>query len=107
MPQMSPRLRKADSRGTHLKGDTQSFIVRIWHESKDSKGNVVVWRGFVERVGNAKRLYFHDLNRAMGFIQEEVGLDTSRSYGEESHYGSNRIKKALLTFLRCLIIHKD
>ncbi len=57
-----------------MNGDTQSFIVRIWREAVDTAGNVVTWRGSIDHVGTGRRVYFHDLDSALRFIQQQVGL---------------------------------
>jgi len=59
-------------------GDTQSFIVRIWHEGVDATGNIVAWRGSIDHVGSGRRVYFHDLNGALRFIQDQAGVRVSR-----------------------------
>jgi hypothetical protein len=61
-----------------LQSDTHSFIIRIWHEAVDSKGNIVAWRGSIDYVGNDQRLYFYDLDGIVRFIQEQAGLNVSR-----------------------------
>lgn len=58
--------------------DTHSFIVRIWHEAYDGEGHVTAWRGSIERVGDDKRLYFHDLEAVQRFIQEQAGVGNGR-----------------------------
>ena len=55
---------------TPLENDTQSFIIRIWHERVDEEKNITVWRGSIDHVGTGKRLYFHDLNGIARFIQD-------------------------------------
>ncbi len=57
-----------------MRGDTQSFIVRIWHEVIDKEGRIVVWRGSIDHVGSDKRMYFNDLGAVARFIQERIGL---------------------------------
>lgn len=61
-----------------VQGDTHSFIVRIWHETEDDEGNIIVWRGSVDHVGSDKRLYFQDLDGMVRFIEEQVGSNDSR-----------------------------
>ena len=61
-----------------MHGDTQSFIVRIWHEGVDTAGNIVAWRGSVDDVGSGRRVYFRDLDGAFRFIQEQIGLRAKR-----------------------------
>ena len=59
--------------------DTQSFIVRIWQEATDNEANTVTWRGSIDHVNSAKRLYFQDWDAAVSFIQEESGLQGEQS----------------------------
>jgi hypothetical protein len=58
-----------------MQGDTQSFVVRIWQEAVDGAGNTVAWRGSIDHVNSAKRLYFQDWDRFVHFIQEESGVN--------------------------------
>ena len=57
-----------------LEGDTQAFVVRVWHEATDEEGHATAVRGSIDHVGSGKRLYFHDLNGIVRFIQEYVSL---------------------------------
>ncbi len=66
-------------REIHVQGDTQAFIVRIWHEALDDEGNITAWRGSIDHVGRDQRLYFHDLDGIVRFIQEQTGVDSRRS----------------------------
>lgn len=52
--------------------DTHSFIVRIWHEGRDSAGQITAWRGFIEHVGEGERRYFVDLREVSRYIREHV-----------------------------------
>lgn len=61
-----------------MQGDTQAFIVRIWHEALDDEGHIAAWRGSIEHVGSDKRLYFQDLDSLVGFIQEQLGIEAKR-----------------------------
>jgi hypothetical protein len=54
--------------------DTQSFVVRIWQEAIDNEGSTVTWRGSIDHVNSARRLYFQDWETVLSFIQEESGL---------------------------------
>jgi hypothetical protein len=54
-------------------GNTQSFIVRIWHET-DGQGKDTSWRGMIIHVGSGKRAYFHNLNSIKRFVQERTGM---------------------------------
>jgi len=57
-----------------LKNDTHSFIIRVWYEAQDSEGNILVWRGSIDHVGSNKRLYFHNFDGIVRFIQEQSGV---------------------------------
>jgi hypothetical protein len=57
-----------------MHGNTNSFVVRIWHEAVDSEGNVTTWRGSIEHVGSARRLYFQDLDQLVAFIEDHAGV---------------------------------
>ena len=59
-----------------MHSDTQSFIVRIWHEAVDGDGKVLAWRGSIDHVGNARRLHFQDLEEVVRFIAEETCIQT-------------------------------
>ncbi len=68
---------QTNSAGTS--SDTQSFVVRIWHEELDEQGHIVAWRGSADHVGSDERFHFDDLERLVLFIQERVGLTHRRS----------------------------
>ena len=57
-----------------MHGNTNSFVARIWHEAVDSEGNVTTWRGSIEHVGSARRLYFQDLDHLVAFIADNAGV---------------------------------
>jgi hypothetical protein len=59
--------------GYDVQKDTFSFVVRIWPEALDSDGNVIVWRGSIDDVGNGERSYFDDLNSVAPFIRKQIG----------------------------------
>jgi hypothetical protein len=54
---------------------THAFIVRVWQESS---GKIPSWRGFIEYVGQNKRLYFYDLDRIANFIKEQTGAGINK-----------------------------
>lgn len=58
--------------------DTQSFIVRIWHESANRSESASAWRGCVDHVGTGQRLYFCDLQGAVRFIEQQASMDPNR-----------------------------
>lgn len=57
-----------------MQGDTQSFIIRIWHEVVGDDGRVLAWRGSIDHVGSARRIYFQDMEQVIRFITQEVGI---------------------------------
>ena len=57
-----------------MQQDTYSFVVRIWPEGADSRGNVLAWRGSVDSVADGERLYFDDLAEISAFIGRQIGL---------------------------------
>jgi hypothetical protein len=59
--------------------DTQSFIVRVWQETRSEPREEAVWRGVVTHVGSQQQLYFQDLSRLMDFIKEKAGIDQPRA----------------------------
>lgn len=63
-----------------MRGNTHSFVVRIWYEVVDKEGRLQTWRGYIDYVGRDKRLYFHNLNELTGFIQEQAGVSPHCSH---------------------------
>jgi hypothetical protein len=55
--------------------DTQSFIVRVWQETRPDLQEKAIWRGVVCHVGSQQQLYFQDLSRLTIFIKEKTGID--------------------------------
>ena len=55
-------------------GDAASFIIRIWKEAEDPDGNVLLWRGVIERVGHNQRFYFQELGSIERYIGERLGI---------------------------------
>lgn len=62
-----------------LDGNTQSFIVRIWHEAA-GEGKALVWRGSVTHVGSGKRAYFRNLNSLKQFVVDWTGMEQPGSF---------------------------
>jgi hypothetical protein len=58
-----------------LNNDTQSFIVRIWHEAVAGDGKNTSWRGSILHVGSGKRIYFHNLDSIKRFVRERTGME--------------------------------
>lgn len=57
-----------------MKNDIESFIIRIWSEGIDSKGQVIAWRGSIDHVGTNHRIYFCDLDGIVQFIEDQTGI---------------------------------
>jgi hypothetical protein len=45
---------------------------------QDDEGHIVAWRGSIDHVGSDQRLYFHDLEGILRFIEEQTGMDAGR-----------------------------
>ncbi len=59
--------------------DTESFVVRLWHEAC-ADGENAHWRGSIDHIGTHRRLYFNELNGIIRFIQDQIGIKaTSRT----------------------------
>ncbi|MDI7274995.1 MAG: hypothetical protein QME94_03355 [Anaerolineae bacterium] len=58
----------------HPQRDTHSFVVRIWHEPEDAGDDPYRWRGTIDQVSSGRRLYFHDLDTFVRFVEEQAGL---------------------------------
>jgi hypothetical protein len=56
---------------------THAFIIRLWIETGTIGNPEALWRGSIAHVGTKRRIYFSDLNEAVGFIQEQLGLRLS------------------------------
>ena len=56
-----------------MEGDTQSFIVRIWHEETEGEDQTLQRRGSIEHVSSRKQLHFRDLQEILSFIEELSG----------------------------------
>ncbi len=54
--------------------DVHAFVVRIWHETEDDDADALGWRGTIDHVRSGKRLYFHDLETFLRFVEEQAGL---------------------------------
>jgi hypothetical protein len=59
--------------------DSYSFIVRVWKESSAAADeNPAGWRGSIERVGLHQRMYIHQLESILAFIEEQTGMRAQR-----------------------------
>jgi hypothetical protein len=58
----------------------QAFIIRIWKERREIKGESPIWRGVIVHVPTGNRRYLYDVVHIVTFINsyiEEMGLKTS------------------------------
>ncbi len=62
-----------------MRDDIHAFIVRIWSEMTDKKGDIVAWRGSIEQVGGQERLYFQDIEKIPLFIRKRLGLASQQA----------------------------
>jgi hypothetical protein len=63
--------------GNDLRKQNYSFVVRIWLESAErSIKERPVWRGSIEQVGSASRIFFSDFKEINRFIEEKIGVET-------------------------------
>jgi len=53
---------------------TYVFIVRIWVEARDDQGEIINWKGSIERIGGDDRRYFLDRETAIQFIERQIGF---------------------------------
>lgn len=75
-------------RGSQPQDDVHSFVVRIWYEADEGQPELA-WRGSVDHVSSGRRIYFHDLDTFVRFVQEHARLcggsdlpEVSRELGE-------------------------
>ena len=57
---------------------SHAFIVRIWSDTPDPNEAAPSWRGSIQVVGSAQRLYFYDLGAIRRFIAENLPVPASR-----------------------------
>lgn len=57
-----------------MRGDTHSFVIRIWYETTDEEGTATAWRGYIDHVGVDERLYFQELEKMAQFIKKQANL---------------------------------
>ena len=60
-----------------METETYAFIIRVWIEAGTIGDPDALWRGSIAQVGTERRLYFSNLNEAVSFIQEQLGLRLS------------------------------
>lgn len=66
---------------TAKQGDSFSFIVRVWKESSHTADdNPAGWRGSIERVGLNQRMYVHQLDSILAFIEEQTGMQVKQPH---------------------------
>jgi hypothetical protein len=77
MKKTSPRKPTFDG---NILRDSYAFIIRIWCEAFDEKGNVSNWRGSIDYVGGNQRLYFENLDGIVRFIQEQTKIRLNNNF---------------------------
>jgi hypothetical protein len=70
--------------------DVHSFVVRIWHETEDDDSDSLGWRGTIDHVRSGKRLYFHDLETFLRFVEEQAGLKAGEEPATGAGIGGDR-----------------
>ena len=50
------------------KEKTESFILRVWIEPRESEDLKPEWRGVIENVGNGERVYFNHLDQVTIYL---------------------------------------
>ncbi|MBN1147938.1 MAG: hypothetical protein JXA78_11840 [Anaerolineales bacterium] len=62
--------------------NAHAFIVRIWKDATDERGQATAWHGSIDHVGSRSRLYFHKLSSILEFIRErsEINGEFGRSW---------------------------
>jgi hypothetical protein len=82
------------TRGHKLKKDIEAFIVRVWQEAENIKGNGAVWRGSIVHVGSNRQLYFYNLESIARFIKEHT-QEQAQEYPDSSHPYLNSFRPTL------------
>jgi hypothetical protein len=78
--QMLTDLDEKDS-SSAVRADSFSFIVRVWKESSAAVDvKPAGWRGSIEQVGLNQRVYVHNLESILAFIQEQTGMQVERPH---------------------------
>jgi hypothetical protein len=54
--------------------DTHVFILRIWQERAENCESQPAWRGWIEKVGLDRRVFFINYQGMLRFIQEQTGI---------------------------------
>lgn len=63
------------------RAESFSFIVRVWKESSAAvEDNQAGWRGSIEQVGLNQRVYVHQLESILSFIEEQTGMQGNRPH---------------------------
>jgi hypothetical protein len=57
---------------------THLYVVSIWWETREISDAAPVWRGSVQYEQAGQRIYFHDLETFIRFIQETSGIPPPR-----------------------------
>ena len=80
----SPKVQNVMNATPHDQAETDAhaFIVRIWKDATDERGQATAWHGSIDHVGSSSRLYFHKLDSIIQFVRERSGIngDFGRSW---------------------------
>lgn len=55
-------------------GDAHAFVVRIWCETADERGNTLTYRGVIQDVTTGQQMGFENLRTLASFICQEAKL---------------------------------
>ncbi len=53
---------------------THLYVVSIWWEAREIPGSGPVWRGSVQYERTGQRIYFHNPEALIRFVQETAGI---------------------------------
>jgi len=71
-----------DQRLANVAGfNTQSFIVRIWIETREIEGEPMIWRGFAQQVATGDQIYFKDFSELIAFLASKSSIPYSLDSG--------------------------
>lgn len=54
---------------------TYVFIIRIWHEPRETDNQKEIYRGVIENVGTKNRVYFNRLKSILEIIRNMTSLE--------------------------------
>lgn len=80
-----------------LEEHTNSFLVRIWLESREIEGADPEWRGRIDHVQSGERAYFRSLDRMVGFIVDHLGDGRRASFLARGRAVLERLTRRVLS----------